>query len=389
MRQTSWEGLFQPGEEKPTPLTTRLLRLSPISWEEIVTLAIVLVAFATVVESVDSAGWVREMPSLYTVAFIALGLGLVLAKSPLNELSAHLTALIVGIVAVFLSATSSIDGSLGFRVDELYDRMGLWLEAVFTGGISNDNLPFVLLVVLLTYVTAYFAGWSVFRWYNAWLGLIPGGIALLTNASYLPGEGSLSLAIYLFAAILLVARLNVLRGEREWRRERTGYPDLISLHVLNITVWVAFLLVGLAWILPISGGGVFVSAWRSVTAPIAEPLSDLGRVFTAIDTKRGGSVHNFGSTLPLQGRDLADRQQDHGGHGDGAWFLAGAELRLLHGAGLEARPGGGDHVGQVAGAAGAAEPGGGAAPATPAGLGDGDDAGPDERDRQRESAAGG
>ena len=39
-----------------------------------------------------------------------------------------------------------------------------------SGGISNDNLPFVVLVVGVTYLTAYLAAWSLFRWYNAWIG---------------------------------------------------------------------------------------------------------------------------------------------------------------------------------------------------------------------------
>ena len=85
------------------------------------------------------------------------------------------------------------------------------------GGISNDDLPFIVLVVAATYLAAYLAAWSIFRWYNAWLGLIPGGLALLTNISYLPGQHSMPLLIYLFCSILLVARVNLLRRAREWK----------------------------------------------------------------------------------------------------------------------------------------------------------------------------
>ena len=111
-----------------------------------------------------------------------------------------------------------------------------------------------MLVVGATYLAAYLAAWSIFRWYNAWMALIPGGLALLTNISYLPGQNSFPLLIYLFCAILLVARVNLLRQAREWRAERTRYPDLISLHVLNVTVWVALGLLALAWVLPVGSG---------------------------------------------------------------------------------------------------------------------------------------
>ena len=68
MRQASWEELFREGEakvEKP-PVWTRF---AVFSWEEIVTLAIVMIAFLTVVQSMSSANWVNDMPSLYSIAF--------------------------------------------------------------------------------------------------------------------------------------------------------------------------------------------------------------------------------------------------------------------------------------------------------------------------------
>jgi transglutaminase-like putative cysteine protease len=302
MRQASWEELFRAGEEKPVKPSVWSRLADIFSWEDIVTLVIVLAGFLTVVQSINGADWVPEMPSLFGVAFLGLAIGLVLARAPLNEGVAHLIAILAGVVGVFFSSTSQLQGSTSDRASELIDRFKLWGEAIFSGGISNDNLPFVVLVVSLTYLTAYLSAWAIFRWYNAWVGLVPGGLALLTNISYLPGQRSAPLLIYLFCAFLLVARVNLLRQAREWRKQHTRYPDLISLHVLNVTVWMGLALLLLAWILPVGhGSSAFYSLWRGVTAPIVDPASDLGRVFSAIDSKKGGTVHKFGSTLPLQG----------------------------------------------------------------------------------------
>ena len=303
MRQASWEEMFQaaqlPERPQPKPWWSRLMIFS---WEELITLLIVMIAFVTVVQSINNADWVAEMPSLYQIAFLGLGLGLVLSRFHVNELLLHLVALVIGIGGVILTSTSSLDGSVATRTEELVDRVRFWGEALFSGGISNDNLPFVLLVVGLTFLMAYLSAWSLFRWYNAWLALIPAGLALLTNISYLPGQRSFSLLIYLFCAILLVARTYVLRKEREWRKARTEYPEMISLHVLNVTVWISLGLLAFAWILPIgSGSGALYSLWDKATSPLTAPLNDLGRVFSSIDSKKGGTVHRFGSTLPLQG----------------------------------------------------------------------------------------
>jgi transglutaminase-like putative cysteine protease len=310
MRQASWNEIFRGREresEQPPPpsrfdLLIRLSRYTGITWESLVTLAIVLVGFLTVVRSIDSADWVPGMPSLYEIGFLGLVLGLVAAHSRVPALLAHLVALSVGVFGGLYVIGNELRGSLRERTWEILERIWLWGDAVVSGGISNDDIPFIVVVVLATYIAAYVAAWSIFRWYNAWLGLIPGGLALLTNISYLPGQHSLPLLIYLFCAILLVARVNLLRRAREWKARNIRYPDFMSLTVLNITVWVALPLLALAWILPVgSGSGLLYSAWTKVTSPIAEPLNDLGRVFSGIDSKRGSQVHLFGSTLPLQG----------------------------------------------------------------------------------------
>jgi transglutaminase-like putative cysteine protease len=285
-------------EEKPPWWS----KLAIFSWEELITLLIMGIAYFTVVQSIAGANWVTRMPSLNTIAFLGLATGLGLSRLRVNELLLHPLALVIGLAGVIYVSTESVGGSFTFRATELYERVSLWAEALLSGGISNDDLPFIALVVTLSFLTAYISAWAIFRWYNAWLGLIPGGLALLTNISYLPGQTSVPLIVYLFCAILLVARVNVLKHAREWKQERTQFPDLISLHVLNVTVWVALLLLAVAWIMPVgSGSGALYSLWTKVTSPIAGPISDLGRVFASIDSKKSAPVHRFGSTLPLQG----------------------------------------------------------------------------------------
>ncbi len=307
MRQASWSEVFR-GRERHAEQAKQPGRLDPIirytgiTWETLVTLPIVLLGFFIVVRSIDKADWVAGMPSLYDIGFLGLFLGLVAAHSRLPALLSHLIVFSVGTIAGLFVIGNELRGSLRERTWDVMERIWLWGDAVVSGGISNDDIPFIVLVVAATYVAAYMAAWSIFRGYNAWLGVIPGGLALLTNISYLPGQQSISLLLYLFCAILLVARVNLLRQAREWRARGVQYPDFISLSVLNVTVWVAVPLLALAWVLPLgSGSGLLYSAWTKVTAPIAEPLNDLGRVFSGIDGKKDIQVHLFGSTLPLQG----------------------------------------------------------------------------------------
>src|SRR6266545_3667896 len=163
MRQASWEDLFRAAEERAPAKPSVWSRVTSFfSWEDAVTLIIVMVGFLAVVQSINSADWVPEMPSLLPTAALGLALGLVMARTRVHEVIAHFVAIAVGVVSVGLSSSSTLEGSIPDRMSELGDRMQLWMEAVFSGGISNDNLPFVVLVVGLTYLTAYLAGWSIF-----------------------------------------------------------------------------------------------------------------------------------------------------------------------------------------------------------------------------------
>ncbi len=304
MRQASWEEIFQRDRETVPVKPSRWSRyFAWASWEEAVTLAIVLVGFLTVVRSIDNADWVSEMPSLYPIGFFGLILGIVLAHMRrVPSMTLHLVGLVAGITSVAFVVGRELQGPFYDRGWEILSRLYDWGDRIWTGGISNDDLPFIVLVVCATFLAAYLAAWAVFRWYNAWLALVPGGLALLTNISYLPGQNSLPLFIYLFCAILLLARVNLLRRMKTWEATGTRHPDFISLSVLNVTVWVGLGLLAAAWVMPMAhSGGVFYSLWVKITDPIVAPANDLARVFTAIDAKKGGSVHQFGSALPLQG----------------------------------------------------------------------------------------
>src|SRR5687767_923183 len=128
MRQASWEELFKQGsgdeEARPGFLNRLRGRISFVSWEELVTLVIV---------------------------FIGLTLGLLLSHvRHLPGFVAHLIALAVGVIGTFGAISSSLQGSYPDRAWEIIDRTYVWADALVTGGISNDNMAFIVLVVAAT-----------------------------------------------------------------------------------------------------------------------------------------------------------------------------------------------------------------------------------------------
>lgn len=280
------------------------------SWETWLSLGLILVAFLAVSSSIEQADWVPEMPSLTSAAMLGLLVGFVLARVRLPGAILLVLAIPIGVGTTILQTMRAMrlsDPDLGTtlaaRWDELTIRLNDWVTALLAGDVSTDPMPFILVVVMLSWLMAFAAVWSVFRLRNGWLAVIPGGFALLTNISYLPGQPSVAFVVYLFAGILLVTRMHAVRADAGWRRERTIRPPLLSLEVLNFATWAGLALIVVAWTVPTANNwGPIADAWQRATAPLNSRIERVGRVFFGIDAKRGDLVHKFGDVLPLQGR---------------------------------------------------------------------------------------
>lgn len=301
MREANWDQIFQRNDEARAPSDERLSAIVP--WEEWLTLFITTVAFLAVVQSVDSAHWVNDMPSLYPMGFAGLLTGYVLARVRWRAIWLHVIALCTGTTLVFLQLLAILPGgSPAARTDNMLDRMHVWWYAVTHNGISSDPLPFIVLTLVLLWLGTYLSSWSIFRWRNPWLGLIPGGTALMWNISFLPGQFSYAFVVFVFAAVLLVMRLHVARKEREWDDAGVRYPEFISVSVLNATLLVTGGLLAAVWLLPLANRSDTASQrWHDFTAPATERLAPFGRLFVGLNAKKPIDVHNLKDALALQG----------------------------------------------------------------------------------------
>lgn len=302
MREANWDEIFQKRPATSVVAEDRLNAFLP--WEEWLTFAITALVFMSVVASIDSAHWVRNMPSLYPVGFSALILGYVLSRVHRNELLLHPLGLLIGASLVLLQLVAIVPGSSpGLRIDHIVDRMHVWWSAVTQNGISTDTLPFIVLLLTVTWLGTYISSWAIFRWRNPWLGLIPGGSALMWNISFIPGQFSYSFVFFVFGAVLLIMRLHLARKEREWDGSGVAYPEFISLSALNVTLWVTAALLLFAWLLPLADRSESANErWRSLYAPYARRLEPLARGFVSLNAKKPITIHNLRDALAFQGK---------------------------------------------------------------------------------------
>lgn len=325
--------------DRPAPSTGRTVPpegrprwSAALSWEELLTFGLMLTVLLAVVISVERADWVAEMPRLTVAALVGLVSGWVLARTRAPAYLLHLVGVgigaagVVGMVMHTLRLANPLaESGVGARWSELWERVGIWFEQLWSGDVSTDPLPFVLLVVFAAWALAYIAAWSVVRWKNPWLALMPGGVALLTNISYLPGQPSLEFIVFLFAAILLFARLHLLRTVERWEGERAEAPPWLSLEVLNLATWVGVLLIVVSWVIPTANNwGPVAGVWDRMVGPIEGPVNRTGRLFVGVNSKQPIEAHTFGSVLPLKGSIRLDADPLFEVQTDRSIYLRGA-----------------------------------------------------------------
>jgi len=302
VREANWDEIFQKRRDDDPAKDDRVAAFLP--WEDWLTFVIAAVGFLSVVHSIDSANWVDDMPSLYPIGFSGLLVGYALAHVRRAELLLHPAALIAGGALVFLQLLAILPGGTpAARTDGMLGRMREWWSAATQGGISNDPLPFIVLILVMVWVGAYVSSWAIFRWRNPWLGLVPGGTALMWNISFIPGQFSYAFVVFLFAAVLLLMRVHMADREAEWERRGVAYPEFLSLSVLNATFWVTVLLLVAVWVVPLAERSDSANErWAHVTSPLTSRFAPLGRVFVGVNAKRPIDVHNLKDALPLQGK---------------------------------------------------------------------------------------
>ncbi|HSP56425.1 MAG TPA: transglutaminase domain-containing protein [Dehalococcoidia bacterium] len=280
-----------------------------LDWEDLLTLVLLLGATMSVAATLEGGGWSKHMPALTLVSVLAVVSAHFLSRSRLPAVLAWSASVVAGATVVFWQALVMVGpGSPEQRIDTLYWRFEGWFDAAFNAGVSNDALPFNTLVLGITWLGVFLFAWSVFRWHSAWIGLVPGGIALFVDLAFVGDSlGGAALLYYLFG-FLLIMRTNLVSKIAKWRAGGIEYPKLISFTFLNFSFWALLALILSAWILPT---GPFNTP--GVVQGAANHVQDIGvdfvRLAGPLRSNKVIPVHNYTDVLPFQGSvQLGDRE---------------------------------------------------------------------------------
>jgi len=228
----------------PALAASRAAGLSPL------TVALVAVLVLAPAASVVAARWVPGTELVLWLAPAGVLLGVALSRVRAPALLLHLFACFLGEGAAVWAVASMLPGqTFQEQLTQLARRFGAWVGVVQAGGTATDNLLFILFLACLAWFVGYSSAYAALAMDSPWWAIAANGCALLVNASYI-GRTDLYLPAFLLAALLLVARLQLVARERGWRASGLGYPRGLANGALPAGLALSVGLLAVAFLLP-------------------------------------------------------------------------------------------------------------------------------------------
>ncbi|HMR63212.1 MAG TPA: transglutaminaseTgpA domain-containing protein [Anaerolineae bacterium] len=260
----------------------------------------------TVTWGIGGTGWTR---GLSIVTFVGLGsivVSLLLARSLLPGLVAHLFSLIIGIGWSFWVTSRLLPRSYTWqdRWNELAFRINRWYELALQGGTSYDNLMFIFQMGIIIWATGYLTIWFLFRSGRVWPAIVPGGLVLLINLYYAPSDITFWFILYLLISLLLVVRFNLFSQEHQWRQEGTFFRSDIGLDFLRDGFLFSVLVILVAWFTPPLVDAKSLGVFDSFEGSWREMQGEWNRMFADLNYRDRVAYDSFGASLRLGGPRL-------------------------------------------------------------------------------------
>ncbi len=284
-------------------------------WWDLPAVFLLLAALLTASGRLVATEWVDHLGLVQTLVILGVAAGLALGQSLFSPAVAGTFALLYGLFFVpwqllAVAAPLAEDALWSDRLVVLVQRLLHALRQFAHREPVQDPLLFLFGMAALSWALSVHAGYSLTRRGRPWRIILPTGAATLlvhTSDLYRP-RGAWYLAGYLLFALMLLARLTLVKLRSEWEEDHTRIPPLVGLDLGSAIAAVTVVVVLLAWAVPTTADVLPAARriWERATEPWEERMDDL---FASLD-RRGATVtatDYYSDEFPLgRGRELSD-----------------------------------------------------------------------------------
>ncbi len=258
--------------------------------------------------------WTEHLPLTQAVGFFGILLGLALGQSIFSRMIAGLFTIAYGLIIIPWQIGITLYPGIEWveRLLSLKGRLALVVQELIQRDAITDNILFLLLMALVFWIVAVYAGFTLVRYAHAWRVVLPVGLTIFVIHSFDPLLSSRSwyLAFYLFFALLLVARVTFLKNRAIWKQHHTHVPPDIGFDLARFTALVALVLVLFAWNVPVLAETLrpVANVWQTATHPWMNLRDRFSYAFASLRASVGLVSDMYGESLSLGlGSPLSDQ----------------------------------------------------------------------------------
>ena len=255
-----------------------------------------------VVMAVERADW-APTPNLVGLLMLGMLTAFVFYRMSVWWWLAILPGLALGgLTVVWQMSIFTIDGEPLGGAAVLWERLVLWVEAADTGSINIDKVPFSFGLTTAAWLTGYLGAWMYLRHRNFWGVFVLGGLGLLSNLTFLPPHTNLHLALYVFTALLVVARVQAVRRQGNWDRRGIQYDEGLRSLTLSDSFFIGVAVIIVAFLLPVGGNWKpATNAYESMRQPLIGYEDDFNRLFAGLPARRAIGFRVWDDVMAFQG----------------------------------------------------------------------------------------
>lgn len=289
-----------------------ILEVVPIGdW---ITFALLGLMLVTVGWAVQLAKW-GDLPSLLPTLILGWIAAFLASRSSMPLVIKLLLAAAIGFAIIMWQGSIPADGvSLAERARDAWDRFWAWIVVAKEGGISTDSVPFALMFMTASWITAYGVTALTFRLRNPWAPIVLLSLGLMSNLSFRPGQYEYTFFIFIIAGIALFAHLTAIRRMDRWDARGVKYPR--SLGWMSMTDGLLFgtIVVAITFFFPViePRSSSLDGAWGVLKAPVDALQNPASRLLAGVKAQRGSgglgvpdSVLTFKGAIHLTDEPLA------------------------------------------------------------------------------------
>jgi len=257
--------------------------------------------------------WTAHLSIVQTIVFFGLIAGLALGYSRFSPRTAAFIAIIYGISVVpwQLGLTLPVQYSWTEKMILLIYRLQIIVSQLVLREPVRDSLLFLVIMFALYWAISAHAGYALTRHGDAWLAILPGGLAIFVIHTFDAAVSSRIwyLASYLFFSLILIARMTFIHHHSQWQQSRTALPPHISLDFIRYTILATFVIVMLAWNVPALAKALPQAnkAWQPVRTAWNDAVDNFENVFASLKATVFSYSTVYSSTSSLgRGSALTD-----------------------------------------------------------------------------------